>query len=132
MAAPIFLNKNPKEEIDKVFYAQVGQNLTVKTHSLTFGNVHFQLLIDVEKFNNITNTTSMEIKVLNTPRHYVVVKVVDATSEYRLDFYFTNLTKKDFLNYTIMAGNVIGYDVFKFANRESPKGKGNFSSVSFL
>ena len=46
------------------------------------------------------------------------VKTTAAASEYRVDFYFTNLTKKDFRNYTIMAGNIEGYDVFKFAIKE--------------
>jgi hypothetical protein len=117
ISPPIFLDKSDSF-IDKIYYARKGQNLTVKTHSVTFGNVHFQLLIDVEKFNNVTNTTDMEFAVLNTPRNFVKVKTEEGVSEWRVDFYFTNISSKDFLNYTIKAGNANGYDVFKFAIKE--------------
>jgi hypothetical protein len=114
---PTFLNKSDSHN-DTIYYARKGQNLTVKTHLIAYGKFYFQLLIDVEKFNNVTNTTDMEFAVLNTSRNFVKVKTEGGVSEWRVDFYFTNISSKDFLNYTIKAGNANGYYVFKFAIKE--------------
>lgn len=112
-AAPMFLDKEEKEYIGRK-----GENLTVQTRFLAFGNVHFQLLLDMIEYDAAENKTVTAFKILKTPRQYQLIKMTDAAAEYKLEFYFRNLSAADFQNYTVMAGNIIGYDVFKFYIKE--------------
>jgi len=116
LTAPHFVGKKEKYQI---FYADVGEDLNVSAQAVVFVNVHFQLILHYNHTNSTSNKTEQRLKILSTPREIVLLgpetyREGNDAYRYKLNFMFKNLNESDFSNYSIMAGNTFGYDVFHF------------------
>lgn len=112
---------------ERIFYAALGQDFNISVEVVVFSSAHFQLIQHVNK----------TLRVLSTPREIHLLRpetnrVGNDVFRYRVTFNFMNLTDDDFGNYSIMAGNTFGYDVFQFelVNKEN-EGKRNGLKVKY-
>lgn len=103
----------------KVFYVDYGQNLTVPIYVTAFlPNPHFQMLYVYSMTNPNTNETKLALRVLPTMRELTVLEKGqrrgNSISHIKLDYFFNNISEQDFGNYTLMAGNKYGFDIYPF------------------
>ena len=103
----------------KSFYADYGQNLTVPIYVTAFlPHPHFQMLYVYNYTDSVANKTEPKLMIRNTKRVLTVLgkdqPKRNAIAWFKLDYIFTNISKQDFGDYTLMAGNKYGYDIYPF------------------
>ena len=100
-----------------VFWAEIGQNLTVECVAFGAGNIHFQLL--KVKGNRTSKGSDSPLEVVKKHTEFFSEeKSRSAAQRYRAIFHFSNITKKDFDMYTCMAGNSVGFSATSFRIKE--------------
>ena len=91
--------------------------MTVECDAFAAGNIHFQLL--EVKDNRTLNGSTNPLEVLKKPTEFISnVKDQGSAKTYRAIFHFINITKKDFVTYTCMAGNSVGFSATSFKIKE--------------
>ena len=111
-ASPYILH--PADE--SVFWAHIGQNMTIECAAFVVGNIHFQLL----KMNE--NRSKDRLEVLKKPTTFISEgKRRNVAQRYRAIFHFNKITKKDFDEFTCMAGNSAGFSATSFRIKEKIK-----------
>lgn len=118
-----------------VFWAHIGQNMTIECVAFAAGNIHFQLL--KVKENRSANGSNSPLEVLKKPTEFISEgKSTHTAQTYRAIFHFINITKKDFFIYTCMAGNSVGFSATSFRikekRRSSTKAPGDYSINAFV
>lgn len=117
--APVFVNV---PNLQKRFFVAPGDNITINSTILTFGTSHFQLLYHYNESINATHSkpavrivdVQMSYNKLNLPDNKYGVKNL-------LQYHFHNVSEKDYGMYSVMAGNIVGFDVYQFTLIKSNK-----------
>ena len=100
-------------------YARIGNDLNVTVEAVAFSTAHFQLIRHLNETDPNTQKTKSTLKVMTIPRVITLIgpethRMRNDAFRHRITFMFKDLTKSDFGNYSIMAGNTFGYEISQF------------------